>query len=318
MLRLSLLAAIAVIAAFLALPSAAPAAKYKVAVGIGDQSPLMFDNASFQALRVKKVRYFIRWNAIDNPSELALADAYITRAQQARAKVLLHISSDTLVRKKGKLPSLRAYRSKVGALVRRYRSRIDAVGVWNEANHDTQPTYKNPRRAAQFFLAMRKMCRGCKIVALDVLDQAGVQNYIARWFRALGRKRRLATIVGIHNYSDTNRYRDRGTRLILRTTKRYNRRAKFWLTETGGVIKFGSSFPCNPANPARAEKRQAKAIDYMFTLTRRFRRDIQRLYIYNFVGTNCTTRFDTGIVRADGSPRPAYNTVKREMRNFKR
>ena len=319
MFRLSLAATTALIALFMVLPATAPAAKYNVSVGIGDQSPTMFDNASFQALRVKKVRYFIRWNAIDNPNELALADAYINRAQQARAKVLLHISSDTLVRKQGRLPTVRQYRSKVGALVRRYRSRIDAVGAWNEANHDTQPTYKNPRRAAQFFLEMRRMCRGCKIVALDVLDQRGVENYIRRWFAGLGRSRaRQATIIGIHNYSDTNRYRSRGTRLIINTARRYNRRAKFWLTETGGVARFGSSFPCNPANPASAERRQAKAIDYMFKLTKQFRRNVQRLYIYNFNGADCQVRFDAGLVRGDGSQRPAYRRVLRHIRDFKR
>jgi hypothetical protein len=83
-------------------------------------------------------------------------------------------------------------------------------------------------------------------------------------------------------------------------------------------VRFGSSFPCNPASPGRAERRQDGAIRQMFKLTRQFRRDIQRLYIYNFVGTDCTTRFDTGITRADGSPRPAYRRVLRELRNFKK
>ena len=63
----------------------------------------------------------------------------------------------------------------------------------NEANHDSQPTWNNPRRAAQFFLAFRSMCRGCKIVALDVLDQRGVDRYINRFFAALGSRKRLAS-----------------------------------------------------------------------------------------------------------------------------
>src|SRR5687768_388120 len=43
-----------------------------VAVGIGDQNVAMFDNPLFQALGVKKVRYFIKWDAIDRPGELAI------------------------------------------------------------------------------------------------------------------------------------------------------------------------------------------------------------------------------------------------------
>jgi hypothetical protein len=53
---------------------------------------------------------------------------------------------------------------------------------------------------------------------------------------------------------------------------------------------------------------------------RRFRRDLQRLYIYNFFGDDCRGRFDAGIVKSnsDPTPRPAYNRVRRQLRNFKR
>jgi hypothetical protein len=99
---------------------------------------------------------------------------------------------------------------------------------------------------------MRRICRGCTIVALDVLDQRGVARYIRRWYRALSRSlRSRARLVGIHNYSDTNRLRSRGTRSIIRTVKRYSRHARFWMTETGGVVNFGRSFPVQPA--ARGE-----------------------------------------------------------------
>ena len=316
--RKFLLAAVAALCAMAIVPAAAPAA-FNVSVGIGDQSAAMFDNANFQALRVKKVRYFIKWDAVDRPGELAAADAYVNRARAAGAQVFMHVSSNNLARRRAKLPSVARYRTKVKALVDRYRPQgVRTWGPMNEANHDSQPTWKNPKRAAQFFLAMRSMCSGCTIVALDVLDQRGVDRYIRRFYRALGRRRSLAKIVGIHNYSDTNRYRSTGTRLILRTVKRYNRRAQFWLTETGGVAKFGSSFKCNARRPAAAERRQAKAVKYMFTLTKRFRRDIKRLYIYNFTGADCLGRFDAGIVRGNGTPRPAYREVRRQMRNFKR
>ena len=300
-------------------PAAASAVTYDVAVGIGDQSTAMMDTPTFTQLRVKKVRYFIKWDTIDRPAELALADAYVNRARAKGLQVLMHISSNNLARKKAKLPSVRTYRSKVGALVRRYRPQgVKTWGAMNEANHDSQPTWNNPRRAAQFFLELRKLCRGCTILALDVLDQRGSDRYIKRFYAALGSRKSLARIVGIHNYSDTNRRRSSGTRLILKTVKRYNRRAQFWLTETGGVVKFGTSFPCNPASPGAAERKAARALTYMFTLTKRFRRDIKRLYIYNFTGDDCIGRFDAGLVRRDGSPRPGYEIVRKQLKNFKK
>jgi hypothetical protein len=325
-LRRISLALLVAVAGALAVPAASPAAT-NIAVGIADQSPVMFDQPAYQRLKLKKTRYFIRWNAIDNPGELAAADAFVARAKRAGVRPLIHISSDTLIRKQGKLPSLSQYRSKVvRGIVRRYhRQGVRDFGVWNEANHDTQPTYKNPRRAAQFFLELRKSCKRCTIVALDVLDQKGVESYIRRWYRALGKRKSLAKIVGIHNYSDTNRYRQKGrrkgagTKAIIDTARRQNRRAQFWLTETGGVVKF-ASFKCSPSNPAAAERRAARAVGDMFTLAKTYRRYIKRLYVYNWTGTDCSAgvRFDAGLVRPDGSVRPGYNTFRSRLKGFKR
>jgi hypothetical protein len=318
---LALLAALC--ALLLAVPAAAPAQTVPVSVGIGDQADEMFANPNFQALRIRKVRYFIRWNAIDEPGALADAESYVRAARASRARVLLHISTDDLTRKAARLPSVREFRTKVGPLVRRFRALgVREFGVWNEANHDSQPTYRSPQRAAQFFLELRRLARGSTLVALDVLDQPGVERYIQRFYAALGSRRSLARIVGIHNYSDTNRpsRRGRGTASIIRTVKRLNPRAQFWLTETGGVVKFGGSFRCTPSNPGPAERRAARALETMFSLTRRFRRDVKRLYIYNFTGDACEGRFDAGLMR-DGAGtirRPGYAVVQRALRSFRR
>ncbi|HEX8123104.1 MAG TPA: hypothetical protein VF549_17770 [Solirubrobacteraceae bacterium] len=63
--------------------------------------------------------------------------------------------------------------------------------------------------------------------------------------------------VGVHNYSDINRRRTTGTRTIIRSVRRYNRRAKFWLTETGGLVKLSSSWPFSTG-------RAASRLGYMF------------------------------------------------------
>ena len=91
---------------------------------------------------------------------------------------------------------------------------------------------------------------------------------------------------------------------------RTSRRSQFWLTETGGVVNFGRSFPCN-------ENRAAQSVARMFSLARSNRRYIKRLYIYNWTGASCNG-FDTGLTRADGSLRPAYSTVRNYLRSFRR
>jgi len=325
-----LLAPLLALAALLALPALA-SARVNIAVGIADQNASMFSHPGWQALKVSQTRYFIHWNAIDKPVELAKADQFVGAARARGQRVLMHISTDDLRSRKGKLPSARAYRQKVGGLYRRYRpAGVKDWGVWNEANHDTQPTYRSAARAASFYKEMRKFCRGCTIVGLDVLDQKGknrrsstnYDNYIRAWFRAAGSAGRSSKLViGIHNYSEVNRYRTTTTRSIIREVKRFNRRAKFWYTETGGLAGFGSSFPCNPSSAsslATAEKRQAKAINHMFRLAKKYRRDIKRLYSYNWTGTNCTNRFDAGLVRLDGSARPALISFAARLREYRR
>ena len=42
---------------------------------------------------------------------------------------------------------------------------------WNEINHFTQPTFRNPKVAARFTDIARRNCRGCTIVVADILDQ---------------------------------------------------------------------------------------------------------------------------------------------------
>ena len=224
----------------------------------------------------------------------------------------MHISTNNFAHGRAKLPSTRSYRKWVGRLVRHYKAMgVREFGVWNEENHVSQPTYKNPRRAAAFYRVMRSLCRGCTLVALDVLDQRGVQGYIARWFRALPSSYRHRRVyIGIHNYSDTNRLRSRGTSAIIRTARHYNGHARFWLTETGGVVKFGRAWPCN-------ERRAASRISYMFKLARKFRHTVTRLYAFSWTGNNCQG-FDAGLVRADGSIRPGYRTFKSKARSFTR
>lgn len=305
--------AIAALALLLALPGAASARRYDVRVGIGDQSVKMFDSTLFQRLDVKRVRYFIPWNAANDHYQMDLARYYVLRARQSGIHVFVHISTDDLRIKHGHLPSVHAYRRDVGKIIRTLRPLgVTEWGVWDEANHASQPTWNHPARAASYFKAFRSMCRGCRIVALDVLDQRGVEGYISKFYRHLSHHlRREARYVGIHNYSDVNRHRTTGTRAIMRRVRHYNRHARFWLTETGGVVKFGRSFPCST-------HRAARRLGYLFRIMKRYRHSIDRVYIYNWFGGGCHSRMDTGLVNPSGHRRATYTAVERGLRHFKR
>ena len=76
-------------------------------------------------------------------------------------------------------------------------------------------------------------------------------------------------------------------------------------------MNFGRSFPYD-------ERRAANRLSYLFTVAKRYRRDIKRLYVYNWTGAPRGARFDAGVVNPDGSPRPAYNTLRSRLKDFLR
>jgi hypothetical protein len=231
-------------------------------------------------------------------------------------QVLLHVSTDDYRIRKARRPSVATYRRTINRLVGYFRDiGVREFGTWNEANHASQPTWGSPNHAALYFREMHRAvkgrCRTCAVVALDVLDQAGVERYMRRFYRRLSKTfRRRATVVGIHNYGDVNRKRTRFTRNIIRRAHHYNRRTKFWLTETGGIVKFGRSFPCSTS-------RAASRMTWMFKVARRYRTaGINRLYIYNWTGAGCDARFDAGLVSPHGTPRAAYRYLRTVLPNY--
>jgi hypothetical protein len=308
----------AAVLAALALVPATAGAKINIRVGIGDQQTRMFDQETFKAAKFKRVRYFIRWDVMDHPDSLRAATEYAERARRDGIQVFLHISSDDLRIKAAKLPSVAAYKSQLSRLVPYFRALgVRDFGVWNEANHASQPTYRSPTRAASFFVemyrAVKPRCSFCNVVALDVLDQAGVERYMRSFYRALSPTYRTrARLVGIHNYGDVNRNRTTFTKAIIQQSRSFNKRSRFWFTETGGIVKFGRNFPCDTT-------RAASRLKNMFTLARTYRGSgVERIYVYNFSGAGCDARFDAGLVEPDGTPRAGYRYLRLALKNYLR
>lgn len=302
----------------LAVATAPASARSSIKVGIGDQDQAMFQDPNWKSLGMKSTRYFIPWDALKRSDtyEKDRAIAYVNAARQAGVSVLLHVSTNDFTLKKAKLPSYSAYKTEVKKLVSTFRPLgVKEWGVWNEANHASQPTYKDPKRAAQFFKAMYAAVGSKdKIVALDVLDQGGVERYQQRFYAALSPTyRKRAKIVGIHNYGDVNRNRTKFTSSIIKTSRKYNRSSKFWFTETGGLVEFGKSFKCD-------YNRAASRLKNVFSLAKKYKSSgVEKVLLYNFYGSGCgKTRFDAGIVGPDGSIRKSYTQLKKLLPSYSR
>ena len=167
---------------------------------------------------------------------------------------------------------------------------------------------------------MRKLCTGCTIVALDVLDQRGVEGYIASFFKAAGAdararadRRHPQLLRGQPQAHEGHEHATRARGASSTAVPKANKRAKFWYTETGGLTRQGTAFPCNDA-------RAADRTQYMFTLAKRYERYIQRLYTYNWTpSADCEDPLRRRPRRTSTAPlRPAYNVFKSNLRSFRR
>jgi hypothetical protein len=286
-------------------------------VGIADQDPLMFDNPNYQALGIKRIRYLVPFDWYKRGFQINEVTHFMNRANADGAEVLVHFTARRGCYTNGRYsrrtvcraPSVSAYL----ASFKRFRARFpfaDTFGVWNEGNHVSQPTAAKPRLAARYFLAARRTCGSCTLVAADVLDSRNMESWLAKFRAAAGGS---ANIFGLHNYGDVNRKRSNGTRRLLRAVP-----GQVWLTETGGILKFLPAFK-------RSESRQASATKYMFRLADTYdrrrsgmRSRITRLYNYQWTGVPRSSRFDAGLVNPDGSARRAFREFKRQAARYAR
>jgi hypothetical protein len=314
--------ALVVLGALLTAPFAS-AARSPIKVGVADQSPAMFSNPFFRALNTKRTRYFVPSDVMQDTVERTKARNFVVAARAAGVSTLLHISTTDLRDKRGPIVSTSAYKRNVGRIVAYFRKLgVRDFGSWNEVNHKTQETWNRVGNAVSYFKSMwsavHGRCPSCAVVGLDVLDQAGVDRYMASFYKRLSATwRKRLKVVGIHNYSDVNRGRATGTAKIIRTARKYNRATKFWFTETGALASFRGSFPYN-------EARQASRMRNMFTFATRYRRQgVDRVYSYNFFGIESggcgsTCLFDAGLLRPNGASRPVYDVFKSKLAGFSR
>ena len=298
------------IAALLAALVAVPAAQAKVRVGISEQNPAMFDQSNWTQLKLKRVRYILPWDYFKSAPEHAEVTAFMNAARAKRQDVLVTFSAhrgcfvnNRYAKKRTacKAPSKKTYIS----AVKRFRKEFPyakTFSPWNEVNHVSQPTYRKPKLAARYYLALKKVCKKCTIVAADVLDSSDVKTYLRGFLRATHGKGR---IWGLHNYKDVNRRQSKGVKNVLSVVK-----GQLWLTETGGIVNFKPSFKYNL-------KRAAARTKYMFKLARKFSR-LKAIYNYRYFGEPRSARFDAGLVNSNGSARPAFKQFKKSIKGLPR
>jgi polysaccharide biosynthesis protein PslG len=306
MARTLALAAILVTAA-VAVVAPAAASATPVTVGLGDQSWNTFGDRYFEALALKQVRVVTPWNVARSRGDRAWLDEYLAATRLGGIEPLVSFGAANGSRcpaRPCKLPTSAQFERAFRAFRKRWPW-VRTISVWNEENHRSQPTFRYPEQAARYFNIVRKRCRGCRIVAADVIDDPNMVRWIRR-FRTVARRPR---IWGLHNYRDGNPRRGQrygGTKLLLKNVP-----GKVWLTETGGIVKF--VLPDGKTLFPYSVKRGNVALGRVLRLARAYRNRIQRLYVYHWRQDD-KNRFDSGLIGEDGVPRPSYYTLERWLR----
>lgn len=261
-------------------------------VGIGEQSPDMFQDARFHATGIRHARLLVPYDLVKRGGwPLASADVWLDRARRDGIEPLVSFGHSMSKRHQFRLPSVREYSKRVAEFRARYPW-VREFSTWNEANlGSVQPTGRHPRRTAVFYRALKKQCRDCTVVAVELLLTSNWRMW--RWIRAFRQRAgRGRLIFGLHNYPDVTRLRSKATRLFLRRVKN----ADVWITETGGIVRH-RRFKYN-------EGRAARVIRHVFTVADRLPR-ITRLYLYNW-RYDGNGRWDSGLISEGGTERMGY------------
>jgi hypothetical protein len=266
------------------------AAEGRVLVGIGDQNPSAYHDASMRKLtKLKTARIAIPWDWYRDAYWTARTDEWVAAVRAERLRPLISFNRNWKRGGNRVIPKLSRFKHSFRLLRARY-PHVRDFSAWNEPNSVDQPFARKPARAARYFNAMRSACRRCTVTAGDVNDGANM----VRWISIYKRKVRGAKVWALHNYKDSTRSRGT-TAVFLRMV-----RGPVWLTETGGLRNRGGL------------KGQARAVKRVFKLARKSRR-IKRIYFYQW--RHVTGRsWDSAFVSASGKRRPAYYALRAGLR----
>jgi hypothetical protein len=291
---------LALLVAALAAPTAADAVIRLSDVGIADQKADMFSDPRFAQLGIKRARIDLAYDVLLDANQTAVLDQWMAGAQANGVQVLVTFD-------RSRRPGRKTFRPDTYSLVKQFnrlRARYPFVKewvTWNEPNLS-----QSASRTARQWLALKKACPSCTIVAADLVDRPN----LGRWAKAFVKTaHQQPKIWGLHNYADANQYKPRATKALLKAVK-----GKVWLTETGGVVKRrnGSSVKYTGESLTHA----AKAINYIFTKLVRLSPRIQRVYVFHWNGRNTT--WDSALISPNGSARPAFAVLANLLRHLRR
>ncbi|HEX3692011.1 MAG TPA: hypothetical protein VHU13_01600 [Solirubrobacteraceae bacterium] len=185
---------------------------------------------------------------------------------------------------------------------------VKEFSPWDEANHSSQPIYRNPHLGAEYYDELAAHCSGCLVTAPDLLDSDA--NF-ERWA--------LEFAHYAHPYPKVwpfNPY----TSVSVNSSSRIEQmlsavRGQIWFSEVGGVVWWKFRGRLIYHGPAYA----ARVTHTIFDLARLSPR-IDRIYYYHWRSPGIPghaphkARWDSGLIDPYGKARPALWVVAELLR----
>ena len=193
-----------------ALACAAPA--QAIVVGIADQQAASFADARLTGLPVGHARLSVAWDALDYGWQRREIDHWMRATTAAKMDVVVTFGRSRT--RPFSLPPVDDYRRAARAFMRRYKQ-VREYSPWNEPNLAILPQNSEPRRIAAYYRALRSLCRACKVLGADVVDNSRLGSWMRAYLRVF-EPGRAPKLWGLHNYVDVNSTSRWGTRTMLR------------------------------------------------------------------------------------------------------
>ena len=113
--------AVAVVLMVLIVVGSARAGRARPIIGIGEQKPGMFQSTHWTRLRLHTARYIAPWDALKDPYQLALLDAWMAAADRSGTRVLLGFAHSLRNERNARtLPTVRQFERHFKRFRRRY------------------------------------------------------------------------------------------------------------------------------------------------------------------------------------------------------
>lgn len=307
---LPLLALGAVVATLTVAGPAASVAQAKPIIGLADQNIGTLQDERYQLARLNYLRVTVSYDVVRKGGKrLKAQDAFLRGTREQGRDVLVSFYRTASCSPKcaaRRLPSVKGFRSDFRKFRKRYPW-IKKFSTWNEQNFPkAQPTGHNPKRTGQFYLMLRKECRGkCSVLTGDF--RANGSKFDKKWFKTFRK-----TIGGgkhswgLITYPDINKFQTKYTRQFLKDTKRGN----VYITEAGAFNIFTPFYKASLS-------RQNKAMKYLMTKSWKPSSRIKAMYVYSWRADKNNKTFDSALLNVSGTERPAYKTFLKYLKQFK-